>query len=336
MTLVLAVLAAAGVTAARQKTPSLERVERASQLEGEALVALADAAMHGRPVASDFRLHWRNDYLKAQQGTFVPFVLAIDAAPLTAPAAVMYVRLIARMPARRPPARRAPAGRDERFAVEEVFPIDLRNAPAGPVRIARGFSAPPGEYDLVVVVRERVEPDRPGLTRRAGVLTRRLILPDFASDELTTSSIILADRIAVLDRPPADEQLHEHPYLIGLSEIQPAVDNVLRKDEELIVVFLVYNPFVTPERKFDIEVEYHFYSRSGESGERYFNRTKPQRFTPAIMGPQFDPAAGHPLMAGQGVPLASFPAGDYRLAIKVTDIVTGKSILRDVLFTIVS
>jgi hypothetical protein len=40
-------------------------------------------------------------------------------------------------------------------------------------------------------------------------------------------------------------------------------------------------------------------------------------------------------MAGQGVPLASFPEGEYRLAIKVTDIVTAKSIQRDVAFTIV-
>ena len=41
-------------------------------------------------------------------------------------------------------------------------------------------------------------------------------------------------------------------------------------------------------------------------------------------------------MAGQGVPLASFSEGDYRLAIKVTDMVTGRSILRDVVFTIVA
>jgi hypothetical protein len=101
-------------------------------------------------------------------------------------------------------------------------------------------------------------------------------------------------------------------------------------------VFLVYNPFVTAERKFDVQVEYHFYSRNADSPERFFNRTKPQRFTPALMGPQFDPSAGDPLMAGQGVPLASFPQGEYRLTITVTDIVTGRSIQRDVIFTILS
>ena len=332
LTLALVVLAATAATATRQKTPPPERVERAYQLEAEAVVALADAALAGKPVPSDFVLGWRNDYLKAQQGTFVPYVVSVDAAPRVTVAAVMYVRLT-----RRSTAPRADRGRsDARLPVEDLYAIDLAGAHAGPVRITRALSALPGEYDLVVVVRERVEPERPDLARRAGVLTRRLILPDFRSNELAVSSAILADRVTVLDRPPPEDQLPERPYLIGLSEIEPAADSLFRQDEELIVVLLVYNPFVTPERKFDVEVEYHFYSRNGETPERFFNRTKPQRFTPSVMGPQFDPSAGDPLLAGQGVPLASFPQGEYRLAITVTDIVTGRSIQRDVVFTILS
>ena len=336
MTPALVVLAATAATAARQKTPPPERVERAYQLEADAVVALADAALAGRPVPSDFVLGWRNDYLKAQQGTFVPYVVSVDAAPRAATAAVMYVRLTRVSAAPRAERGRVSGRSDGRSPVEDLYAIALPGLQPGPVRITRGLSALPGEYDLVVVVRERVEPERPDLARRAGVLTRRLILPDFRSDELAVSSVMLADRVTVLDRPPPEDQLPERPYLIGLSEIQPAADNLFRPDEELIVVLLVYNPFVTPERKFDVEVEYHFYSRNAGAQERFFNRTKPQRFTPAVMGPQFDPSAGDPLMAGQGVPLASFPQGEYRLAITVTDIVTGRSIQRDVVFTILS
>ena len=39
-------------------------------------------------------------------------------------------------------------------------------------------------------------------------------------------------------------------------------------------------------------------------------------------------------MAGQGVPLAGFQEGDYRLAIKVTDLIAGRSISREVRFTV--
>lgn len=362
----LAMLAVARAPAAQQKADSrqLERAEQIHRQEGDAIVALADAAMGGQHVPSDLAIHWRSDYLKAQQGTFVPFVVTIDAPALTTPSVLLYVRLVARSASavgdRPGPIRPRRGARtsgnsrsDAAYAVEEVYPIDMGGAAGQPVRVTRGFSARAGEYDLVVVVRERIDPGQPGRPRRTGVLTQRLILPDFRSDELTTSSVIVADRLTVLETAPPEEQLEERPYLIGLSDIQPAADNTFRRNEELIVVFLVYNPAVTPERKFDVEVEYHFFSKTGirregdgtsppganrppaRDGERYFNHTKPQRFTPAIMGPQFDPSVGHPLMAGQGVPLASFPEGEYRLAIKVTDIVTGKSIFRDVTFSIV-
>ena len=43
---------------------------------------------------------------------------------------------------------------------------------------------------------------------------------------------------------------------------------------------------------------------------------------------------GHQLQTGQAVPLASFPAGDYRLEIKVTDKLANKTITRDVNFTV--
>ena len=39
-------------------------------------------------------------------------------------------------------------------------------------------------------------------------------------------------------------------------------------------------------------------------------------------------------MAGQVVPLAGFEVGDYRLDVQVTDLLSGKSVSRDVLFTV--
>jgi hypothetical protein len=105
---------------------------------------------------------------------------------------------------------------------------------------------------------------------------------------------------------------------IGRNEITPAVDREFRRDEELIVVFLVYNPMVTAERQFDVRVEYHFYRKAEDvgpgpaavvpgahppvrAGEQYFNSTDPQRFNPALMGAAFN-RVGEPIMAGQVVP----------------------------------
>ena len=52
------------------------------------------------------------------------------------------------------------------------------------------------------------------------------------------------------------------------------------------------------------------------------------------MGAAFDPGAGEPVMAGQVVPLTGFEVGDYRLDVQVIDLLSGKSVSRDVLFTV--
>jgi hypothetical protein len=216
------------------------------------------------------------------------------------------------------------------------------------VRIARGFALPPGEYQVTVVVRER--DDQRGRRRLAAVLRLPLSVPDYAAGMLATSTIMLAARLTVLPEPPPASTLAERPYVIGTREIEPASDSSFRPSEELIVVFLVYNPAVTPDRQFDLEVEYHFFrkSRAGPGdqqpgvpaglsalpGERYFNRTEPQRFNAAILGPPFDPGAGQPVMAGQGVPLAGFPEGEYRLLIRVTDLISNRSLEREIAFTV--
>ena len=96
-----------------------------------------------------------------------------------------------------------------------------------------------------------------------------------------------------------------------------------------------HNPTVTAERQFDVKVEYHFFRKGTEGrGEQYFNHTEPQRFNPALMGSGFDAASGDPVMAGQVVPLAGFQEGEYRLGVQVLDLLSGKSISRDVFFTV--
>jgi hypothetical protein len=53
------------------------------------------------------------------------------------------------------------------------------------------------------------------------------------------------------------------------------------------------------------------------------------------MGVHFDPQAGHPMMAGQGILLSSFQEGEYRLGITVTDLISHRTLSRDVMFRVV-
>jgi hypothetical protein len=346
---------ASGARTRNQAGPAEDsrQVEQTQREEGEAILSLADAVMAGKPAPSDFGVSWQNDFVKAQRGTFVPFTLTVDASQLTRRSALVYVRAIRRSTTpERKRQDRAPDRDEPGYPVDAIFPVEL-TAPVGLARVSRGFSVPPGEYDVFVVMRERVNPAAPRTRPKAAALRQPLTVPDFRTSELTTSSVIVADRLDVLAEPLPADQLAERPYAIGRNEITPAVDRRFRRDEELIVVFLVYNPMVTPERQFDVRVEYHFYRKaevgrgplvevSGAAGapppslagEQYFNRTDPQRFNPVLMGAAFDPSTGEPVMAGQVVPLAGFEVGDYRLAVQVIDLLSGKSVSRDVFFTV--
>jgi hypothetical protein len=169
--------------------------------------------------------------------------------------------------------------------------------------------------------------------------------------------VILADRIDALPGVPALDDVLERPYIIGENEIHPAVDSSFRKERELIVVFLIYNASVSADRNFDIQVDYHLFrsvppgtvpeaARLGNAesagehpaardGERYMTHTNPQRFKPSLMAVRFDPQAGHPMMAGQGILLSSFQEGEYRLGITVTDLLSRQTLSRDVTFRVV-
>ena len=98
-------------------------------------------------------------------------------------------------------------------------------------------------------------------------------------------------------------------------------------------MFFLYNTSVDSTNKPNVEVQYNFHRKTNE-GEKFFNKTTPQDFNPQTLPPQFDVLKGHQLIAGQSIPLASFEAGDYRLQITVTDKTSGKSITRDVPFTV--
>ena len=97
---------------------------------------------------------------------------------------------------------------------------------------------------------------------------------------------------------------------------------------------LIYNPKVDATNKPDVTVEYNFYQRQAGQPEKFFNKTNPQNLNAQTLPPQFDLAAGHQLQSGQAVPLASFPEGDYRLEIKVTDKIANKTLTREFNFTV--
>ncbi len=106
-----------------------ERVDAALRKESDALVKIADAAAHDRRVPSDFPLAWRNDFFKAQPGTFVPFTVTFTAPELPSRLALLYVRVV-RQADRNGRQKRPPA-------YETIFPVRIEARPGSPVAITR-------------------------------------------------------------------------------------------------------------------------------------------------------------------------------------------------------
>jgi hypothetical protein len=316
-----------------------QRIDETLRKESDALVTIADAAAHNRRVPTDFTLRWQNDFFKAQPGTFVPFTVTFVAPELPSRLALLYVRVVGQADRKenhnRPP------------AYETIFPVRIDAAPGESVSLTRGFAVAPGGYQIILVLREVVDERAGDKPRKAGVLVQDLMVPDFWTGELATSTVMLASRLERLTAPiPADE-LDEDPYAVGSNRIHVTAERAFTRDRELIVAFLVYNPSVGPDKHFDVQVDYHLYRKEegqaepaspdhppARRGERYVTRTNPQRFNPSMMGAQFDPSAATPILAGQGILLSGFEPGDYRLGITVTDLLSRKTLTRDVVFTV--
>ena len=341
---------------------------QAQAQEAQGLVRIADAAMTGQQSPADFPIQFQNDFLKAQGGrVWVPMTLTIDPSKLSNPAGeplALYLRVTPRGMTTPPAAPTAAAndkdqdkkkdkGKDkdknkdknkdakqggESAAAPSPYPfedltfLEVKPAAAGqPVRIQRGFGVPAGSYDIYLVLRERNA--SAGATPKTSVLKQPIDIPDYTS-EFSTSSVILAERVDQLPTAVTPETQAERPYAFGQTELIPSVEKKFSKSQELIVLVQIYNPTVTPEKKFNVEATYTFYT-IGADGEKRFNSTQPQPFTNDSMGAGFDPSApDRSIQAGQGIPLASFPPGNYRLEIKITDKLSSKVLTENVNFTV--
>jgi hypothetical protein len=328
---------------------------QAEQQEIQTLVRVADAAMSGQPAPTDFPIQFQNDFLKAQGSrVWVPIVLTLDPAKTPGGPLTLYLRVTPRgMTA--PPAAAAPAPASDKnapdknankdkkkdqkgpaaapaapvanYPYEDVSFLEQKAVPGQPLRIQRGIGVPSGSYDLYIVLHER---GTPGAT---SVLKQPLDVPNYASGDFSSSTVILAERVDQLPAPITPDAQSEHPYAFGQTEIIVSHDHKFKKSQELIVLLQIYNPMLSPEKKFNLEATYTFY-RQDAGAEKRFNSTEPQIFSSETLGPGFDPTGNSSIQAGQGVPLQSFPDGTYRLEIKITDKLSSKVLTQNVSFAV--
>lgn len=325
------------VLSAQNPPPQTRKLTKAEEKERDQIYALL--ANPPAAIPDDLSISWlRDDVLKASGNQqYVPFIVGIDASRTQAKSLTMYWRLVSASAAAAVP----PAGakKDDKKAVpqfvfEGLTPLTLNPADGASAKIGRSFAALPGTYDLYVVVKEPTPERQPrnAPPLKISVLKKTVEVPDLWNGELNTSSVFVG-RLDPLPAPLTPQQQMERPYAIGGMEITPELGSKFTKKGELSTFMLIYNTKTDAANKPDVLVEYNFYTKEA-GAEKFFNKTNPQNLNAQTLPPQFDFAAGHQLQTGQAVPLASFPEGEYRLEIKVTDKLANKTLTRDVNFSV--
>src|SRR3954470_9704922 len=346
---VLVVLAVCASSVLFAQSKDDKKKDEAQKREIQSIVKAVDDLAAGQPAANDLSMTWlREDVLKAQGNKeYVPFTVQIDPSKVSGGTVAFYWRVVSKNPAAAAPAAEAKKdekkkdkdtenkGRKTDFAYEDIsfFPV---TAGQPTMKISRSFTVPAGNYDVYLIAKEPTPEKAPknAPPSKMSAIKQTVNVPDFWNNELATSSVIVAQRIDPLPAPLTPQQQADRPYALGMMEILPTFETKFTKKAELSTFMLIYNPKVDSANKPDVSVEYNFYQKLAGQPEKFFNKTNPQNLNAQTLPPNFDFAAGHQLQSGQAVPLASFPEGDYRLEIKVTDKLANKTLTREINFTV--
>jgi hypothetical protein len=289
-----------------------------------------------QPAPADLKARFQHHFLKSDTGVYLPYTLELSGGTFSSYPVTMYVRAVGKEAAAAPakPGDKPGDKPAEYPFVDLYFLTEKQLVTAnGVTEINRALSLPPGEYTVYFALRERQPRDRKQMPK-AVVLSQPLSVPDM-NKGLTTSSVILASGL-----DPAAEQLNaqqqlEQPFNISGYKITPVWSGTFSQANELLFVFFIYNEGAAANGKPDVDVAYNFFRGSEE---KPFTRLATQSFNATTLPAEFNLAAGHQVMVGQGVPLKSaamtFAPGQYRLEIQVTDKTSNQTITRNVPFTV--
>jgi hypothetical protein len=337
-------LAVGALPIAAQKNDNKNQPKRpkTEQQDVDLSVGLVDRVIGGQmPAPTDYTLTWEsNHFTKGADGaTYVPFTFVVDKA-LAGKQVAYYMRVVEKgAPA---PAAPDPKAKDDKNApARPSYPwerISFTQVPDSG-KMSRAVVLKPGEYEAYITLKEKSTAEIKDLAKapppKMAFIKRELTVPDFNGAELKMSTPILASTVEPLPAPLTPAQMEENPYgVFGAMKIVPSADGKFSKAGEFSIVFFVYGAGDAGGGKPNVTLDYSFYVKANGEAEKYFNKTAPQELNGTTLAPDFNVAAGHQVPGMLSIPLSSFPVGDYRLEIKVTDKAANKTITQNVAFTV--
>jgi hypothetical protein len=194
------------------------------------------------------------------------------------------------------------------------FPASLLQQSLGTSRIyQKAVPLSPGLYRLDIVIKDLN-------SSNVGVVSTRLAVPAFQDDQLSSSSLILADDIQRV----STKDIGLGQFVLGDVKVRPRFDQAFTSNDSMGVFLQVYN-LKTDDKthKADTSVE--------------FRVTKDKSTEPTL---KFDipadklPLHGEELTLENKITLGSLAPGKYQLAVAVTDNISKQTITPTADFTV--
>ncbi len=194
------------------------------------------------------------------------------------------------------------------------FPVALLQKSLGTSRIyQKAVPLSPGLYRLDIVIKDIN-------SGNVGVENTRLAVPRFQDDQLSSSSLILADDLQKV----STKDIGLGQFVLGDVKVRPRLDQTFAVDDSIGIFLQVYNLKVDDKtHKPDTSVEYRV--------------TRDKETVPTLkfsIPTEKLPQHGEEMTLESRITLTSLPPGKYQLAIAVTDNLTKQTITPTTDFTV--
>jgi hypothetical protein len=179
------------------------------------------------------------------------------------------------------------------------FPVALLQQSLGTSRIyQKAVPLTPGLYRLDIVVKDVN-------SGNVGVENTRLAVPRFEEDQLSTSSLILADSLQKV----STKDIGLGQFVLGDVKVRPRLDQTFAENDSIGVFLQIYNLKVDDKtHKADTTVQFRIMKDKETAPTMTFD-----------IPPDKLPQHGEELTIVNKITLTSLPPGKYQLAVNVTD-----------------
>jgi GWxTD domain-containing protein len=204
-----------------------------------------------------------------------------------------------------------PAGKFEDSVTTTATAEELSSARSRKSAYGRAFTLAPGRYRVDLMVRDLE-------SGAAGVQQVGFVVPEFPSDRLSASSVVLAAKLEKNETGP-----NVGPFVIGTTKVIPNVTGVFKRNQPVGVYVQIYNAAIDQTTlRPAVDAEYVLLKKGLELS-KYVEDWR-----------QINDA-GQRLTLSRLIDSRSLEPGEYQLQIRIRDQVSGETITPSATFTIV-